>query len=87
MARPREVGMGLDREIKHYSPAKVGRLLRHMRSVARLTQEVLGDRLGLHRASITKMESGTHTVSLADLMRAADVCGFDLHLRAIRRVK
>lgn len=79
--------MGLDREINHYSPAQVGRLIRHMRTVAGITQEVVAAGLQMDRASITKMEGGKHTVSLANLMKIADLCGFTLSVRAAPRVK
>lgn len=79
--------MGLNREINRYTPGRVGRLIRHMRATAVLSQTDLGRKLGFERSSIANMERGTHTVSLADLMRAADVCGFELTLRATRRLK
>lgn len=77
--------MGLDQQLTRYDPQKVGALVRHMRTVACLYQDELGDKLGLHRASITRIESGTHTISLEKLMLAAKVCGFELCVSVSRK--
>jgi transcriptional regulator with XRE-family HTH domain len=56
-----------------------------MRTTGGLSQTDLGRELGFDRSSIANMERGMHTVSLADLMRAAEACGFSLTLSATRR--
>ncbi len=76
-----------ERVLTAYDPKQIGKLIRHMRHVARLSQSDLGRKLDFNRGSIANMERGTHTVSLADLMRAADVCGFALRLVVTQRVK
>lgn len=70
------------REIKGYDPKQIARLVRHMRQAACLTQAALGKHLGLARASITNIESGTVPISLAHLMNAASASGFELRLVA-----
>lgn len=76
-----------ERILTTYDPQQVGKLIRHMRTVAGLTQDTLAEGLQKNRASIANMERGAHTISLADLMRAAQLCGFDLRLVASRHAK
>lgn len=73
--------------LTQYDPQKVGALMRHMRTTAGITQDVVAEHLGMDRASVTKMEGGNHTVSLANLMKTAQVCGFDIRLSVSRKAK
>jgi len=79
--------MGLNRLLTRYDPKKVGVLVRHMRTVAGLSQGGLGKAVNKDRSSISHIESGTHTVSLEDLMCAAEACGFELCVSVSRKVK
>lgn len=79
--------MALDPQLTRYNPKKVGALVRHMRTLAGLSQGDLGTELGKDRSSISHIESGTHTLSLEDLMRAAKACGFELCVSVSRKVK
>lgn len=79
--------MGLTRQLRRYDPEKVGALIRHMRTVAGLSQGGLGEALNKDRSSISHIESGTHTVSLQDLMASAQACGFELCVSVSRKVK
>lgn len=73
------------RTLTRYDPQQVGALIHHMRTVAGLSQDGLGQALDLHRASIARMEAGTHRASLEDLMKMAAVCGFNMQLSVSRK--
>lgn len=66
------------RTISRYDPKRIGALIRYMRKKSGLTREELGAELDLHGASITRIERGTHRISLEHLMKAAQKCGFEL---------
>lgn len=66
--------------LTQYDPKRVGALVRHMRKAAGLSREELGSALDLHPASITRIELGTHRISLEKLMDAAHTCEFELRL-------
>lgn len=81
------LNMAFNQQLTRYDPKRVGRLVRHMRTVAGLSQGGLAERLNKDRSSISHIESGTHTVSLEDLMRSAQACGFEIRVSASRKVK
>ena len=59
--------------------AEAAQYLRQMREHAKLTQEALGDRLGVTQARISELERGNSPegMSYALLRRAAKACGFE----------
>jgi transcriptional regulator with XRE-family HTH domain len=78
--------MARSRVLTEYEPREIGILVHHMRTVAGLTQEALGEKISLDRSSISHIEAGKkHPISLEKLMRVAEVCGFDISLTISRR--
>lgn len=61
--------------------SELGQLMKAMRLSKGLNQTVLGKQLGLSRTSVTNMEAGRQIVTLIHLVKAGDVCGFDVRLR------
>lgn len=72
-------------DLTRYDPVQVGELIRHMRTAAGLTQPELAAPLGKSRASISNMEAGDHTVSLADLIKVAEICGYAFRLSVTKK--
>lgn len=58
----------------------LGVVLRDMRKRAGLSQPAMAEPLGLNRASISNIESGKHTISLATLISAAQVAGLKVRI-------
>lgn len=75
------------KELTRYNPTRLGAMVRHMRTEAGLTQEVLGEGVGLDRTSIARIEAGKHTLSLEHLMLVAKVCEFEISVSINRKVK
>ena len=71
-------------EIEAY---KVGEALKQARLARNLTQEEVGERMGLHRAQVCRMESG-RSITLASMMRAFRALGVEvaLDMKGIGRV-
>ncbi len=53
--------------------------LRTIRRTAGLSQQALGELTGLHQATISRIESGKHNVTLEQLRRFGEVLGVTLH--------
>lgn len=73
--------------LDRFSPKAVGAMVRHMRKEADLTRDELGEKLGLHGASITRIERGTHALLVKKLFEAAKACGFSIRLSIEPKVK
>jgi transcriptional regulator with XRE-family HTH domain len=58
--------------------AHVGAQLRRLREEARLSQEDLGERLGLGRHQVSRVENGTRATSHLVLARWLEACGYRL---------
>lgn len=54
-----------------------GRRLRHARRRLGLTQAALGDRAGMHRTEIYKLEHGERSPRLDTIVALADALGID----------
>ena len=54
------------------------------RNRARLTQRELGERIGVSRNVITRLESGEHTPRLETAQRAARALGYRLEVKLVR---
>ncbi len=78
--------MRISLTLTRYNPRKIGALVRHMRKKASMSRENLGAHLDLDGSSITRIEGGTHRISLEDLMKTAKVCGFKLCVSAEPKV-
>lgn len=60
------------------------RQLVRARNRARLTQRELGERIGVSRNVITRLESGEHTPRLETAQRAARALGYRLEVKLVR---
>lgn len=56
----------------------IGGNIRTARKVAGLTQETLGERVGLDRKTVSRIENGTHATLLDHLLLVADAIGVPL---------
>lgn len=65
----------------------VGEALKKARIAKGLTQEEVGERMGLHRAQVCRMESG-RSITLASMMRAFKALGVEcfLEMKGIGKV-
>ena len=45
------------------------------RTRAGITQQEMADLMGTHRATLARIESGRHGITLANAVRVADICG------------
>lgn len=65
----------------------VGEALKQARLAKGLTQEEVGERMGLHRAQVCRMESGK-SITFASMMRAFRALGVEvvLEMKGIGRV-
>jgi putative transcriptional regulator len=52
-----------------------GTRLKALRTAAKLTQQQLGDRVGLHREAIARLESGAHVPNWNTVLKFAAVLG------------
>ena len=57
----------------------VGEAIKQAREASNLTQEQLGERLGVHRAQICRLESGK-SITLASMMRVFKALGVQVSL-------
>lgn len=57
----------------------VGEAIKRARLAQNLTQEQLGERLGVHRAQVCRLESGK-SITLASMMRAFKALGVQVSL-------
>ncbi len=57
----------------------VGEAIKRAREANNLTQEQLGERLGVHRAQVCRLESGK-SITLASMMRAFKALGVQVSL-------
>lgn len=71
-----EYEMKVKAEIEAYH---VGEALKQARLALGLTQEEVGERMGLHRAQVCRMESGK-SITLASMMRAFRALGVEVAL-------
>ena len=71
-----EYEMKVKAEIEAYH---VGEALKQARLAVGLTQEEVGERMGLHRAQVCRMESGK-SITLASMMRAFRALGVEVAL-------
>lgn len=71
-------------EIKAYH---VGEAIRKAREAKKLTQEQLGERIGVHRAQVCRLESGK-SITLASMMKVFNALGVQvtLDMKGIGRV-
>ena len=53
----------------------VGETIRRMRQAQNLTQEQLGERIGVQRAQISRLEKGSSTITLPTLSRVFQALG------------
>ena len=53
----------------------VGETIRRMRQAQNLTQEQLGERIGVQRAQISRLEKGNSTITLPTLSRVFQALG------------
>ena len=65
----------------------VGEAIKQAREANNLTQEQLGERLGVHRAQVCRLESGK-SITIASMMRAFKALGVQvsLDMKGIGRV-
>ena len=56
---------------------EIGRLLTHVRKTAKLTQEELAERLGLHQSRVSRLESGEEAPETADYVAYLKAIGTD----------
>lgn len=61
--------------LRSADPNEIAELVKQMRAAAEMTQATLSDQIGLGRSSLANIERGQHTISLADLMKIAEVTG------------
>lgn len=61
------------------------RQLVRARKRAKLTQRELGERIGVSRNVITRMESGDHTPRLETAWEAARALGYHLEVKLVRK--
>lgn len=54
----------------------VGEAIRKMRQAQNLTQEQLGERVGVQKAQISKLEKGTSIITLPTMSRIFQALGF-----------
>ncbi len=58
---------------------RVGEAIKQAREAKNLTQTELGERLGVHRAQVCRLESGK-SITLASMMRVFDALGVQVSL-------
>lgn len=56
----------------------LGRAIRSLREKKKLTQDKLGERIGVDRATISKYESGKHAPEFGNLLQLAGILGVEL---------
>jgi len=61
--------------------SEAGRVLRHARERAGLSQRALAARARVRQPAISRIESGRQEPTLATLSRLVEACGLELHLR------
>jgi transcriptional regulator with XRE-family HTH domain len=65
---------------------EVGNVLRRLRHRAGMTQQELGERAGLGRATVSEIESGKH-LGLASVAKFAFVLGYEVHVERTYRLR
>jgi len=63
----------------------LGRSIRIMRKMARLTQKELASRCGLERTSITNIELGQQELKTSTITAIADALGYSVHVTFRRK--
>ena len=84
-ARPRAVAewQALQRwgKLPAWERAVAGYLLRGAREQARLTQKLLGEKLGVSQQAVAQAERWTANPTVEFMRRWVDACGFSLEIR------
>lgn len=66
--------------------AHIGRSLRALRHMNRMTQQEVADGAGLSRTQITNIEKGRGDVPVKTLMRIADALGYEVRAQFVRKI-
>jgi transcriptional regulator with XRE-family HTH domain len=61
---------------------QVGQLIKETRKAKRLTQEELGEKLGIGKTTINRYESGKHNITVETLSRVLEAMGAKLSIKA-----
>lgn len=59
----------------------VGEMLRQARRMARLSMEAVGERVGMSRWTVYRIECGKKNLSLRDVARLARACGMVVEIQ------
>lgn len=66
--------------------AQVSKTIKAMRTIEGITQSELAQRAGTSQSTITENEKEDKSIELANFVRLADACGFDVTISVERKV-